>query len=245
MGASLNMGAVDLAALGGAGRTRVKICCIGSSDEAAMAVAAGADLLGLLSVMSGGRGSIPDPDIARLAAATAPGVVSVLLSAEVTAAGLVAHVARCAPAALQIVDAAESDAIPALRAAFPALRIVQVIHVEDEGALAQARAATSWPGAADALLLDSGRPSSPERTLGGTGQTHDWAISARIVAEARVPVFLAGGLRPDNVAAAIRQVRPFGVDLCSGVRTGGALDAAKLSAFMAAVRGAWCSPKFY
>ena len=73
----------------------------------------------------------------------------------------------------------------------------------------------------DALLLDSGRPDAQVKTLGGTGLTHDWALSAEIVAQVDRPVFLAGGLRESNVAEAIAQVKPFGVDLCSGVRTEG------------------------
>ena len=110
---------------------------------------------------------------------------------------------------------------------------MQVIHVEDESAIDQARAAAPE---VDALLLDSGRPSAPVKELGGTGRAHDWSISARLVAAVSAPVFLAGGLRPDTVADAVRQVRPFGLDLCSGVRTDDKLDPAKLAAFMTAAR---------
>jgi phosphoribosylanthranilate isomerase len=113
--------------------------------------------------------------------------------------------------------------------------ILQVAHVEDASALAFARAAART---ADALLLDSGRPAAAVPELGGTGRAHDWKISREIVAATSKPVFLAGGLTPENVAEAIRAVRPHGVDICSGVRTDGALDAAKLSAFMAAVASA-------
>ena len=87
-----------------------------------------------------------------------------------------------------------------------------------------------------AFLLDSGRPQAAVPELGGTGRVHDWGVSAAIVEATARPVFLAGGLSPDNVADAIRQVRPFGVDICSGVRTDGALDAEKLTAFVASVR---------
>jgi phosphoribosylanthranilate isomerase len=119
---------------------------------------------------------------------------------------------------------------PALRRALPGVRLVQVIHVEDDGAVALAR---DYARLADALLLDSGRPSAAE--FGGTGRAHDWSVSRRIVEAVEKPVFLAGGLNAGNVAEAVRQVRPFGVDLCSGVRTDGALDAAKLAAFTAAL----------
>jgi phosphoribosylanthranilate isomerase len=81
-------------------------------------------------------------------------------------------------------------------------------------------------------------PDAPVRVLGGTGRVHDWSISRRIVEASPVPVFLAGGLTPSNVAEAIRTVRPFGVDLCTGLRTEGRLDGAKLDAFMRAVAAA-------
>ena len=90
----------------------------------------------------------------------------------------------------------------------------------------------------DAFLLDSGKPGAAIPTLGGTGDVHDWDISAAFVAASPRPVFLAGGLTAANVGAAIARVRPFGVDLCSGVRTDDRLDAAKLAAFVGAVRQA-------
>jgi phosphoribosylanthranilate isomerase len=89
-----------------------------------------------------------------------------------------------------------------------------------------------------AFLLDSGRPSLPTPEYGGTGRTHDWAVSAEFVRRSPHPVFLAGGLSAANVSEAIRRVRPFGVDLCSGVRTDGHLDPGKLRAFVGAVLGA-------
>jgi phosphoribosylanthranilate isomerase len=76
------------------------------------------------------------------------------------------------------------------------------------------------------------------KLLGGTGRIHDWAVSRRVVEAVREPVFLAGGLNPGNVGDAIRSVRPFGVDVCSGLRTAGRLDDAKLTDFMAAVAAA-------
>jgi phosphoribosylanthranilate isomerase len=88
---------------------------------------------------------------------------------------------------------------------------------------------------ASALLLDSGNPSLEVKELGGTGRTHDWTLSAQIVAAIDKPVFLAGGLRPNNVATAIQQVRPYGVDLCRGVRSQEQLDRDKLTRFMTAV----------
>ena len=212
---------------------RVKVCCIQSVAEARIAVEAGADLLGLVGAMPSGPGPISDETVAEVSGWAPPGVASVLLSSETTADKLIAHVARCRPAVLQIVDDPEPGARAALRAAHPGVKLMQVIHVEDEGAIDAAKAAED----ADAILLDSGRPSAAVKELGGTGRAHDWSISARLVKAVDRPVFLAGGLTPENVGEAIREVRPYGVDLCSGVRTDDRLDAAKLREFMKAVRG--------
>ena len=83
----------------------------------------------------------------------------------------------------------------------------------------------------DALLLDSGNPKLAIKELGGTGRVHNWKLSRSIVEQSPVPVFLAGGLNPSNVKQAIDEVQPYGLDLCSGVRTNGRLDPAKLEAF--------------
>ncbi len=200
-----------------------------------MATAAGASLLGLVGAMPSGPGPISDDAIAEVCAWAPPGVDTVLLSSETTAEGLVAHAARCRPSVLQIVDEPEPGAYAALRAAHPALKLMQVIHVEDDSAIAQARSAAVH---VDAILLDSGRPSAAVKELGGTGRTHDWTVSAKLVARLDKPVFLAGGLSADNVSQAIRQVRPYGLDLCSKVRTDDRLDQAKLKAFMDGVRAA-------
>lgn len=110
---------------------------------------------------------------------------------------------------------------------------MQVIHVTGEASYDEAmRAARD----ADALLLDSGNPSLRVKELGGTGRVHDWAISRRICSDAGVPVFLAGGLGPANVAEALRNVGASGVDICSGVRTDGKLDREKLTRFIAAIQ---------
>lgn len=213
---------------------RLKICCIQSVAEAEIAVAAGADLLGLVGAMPSGPGPIDDEEIAEIAAWTPPGVSSVLLSSEVTADGLIAHAARCRPAVMQIVDAPEPGAWAALRRAHSAMKLMQVIHVEGDAALDQARTAAPY---VDAILLDSGRPSADVKELGGTGRAHDWAVSARIVQTIARPVFLAGGLKPDNAADAVAAVKPYGLDLCSGVRTDDRLDPEKLAAFVKAARG--------
>jgi phosphoribosylanthranilate isomerase len=210
---------------------RLKVCCIASVDEARIAVAAGAHALGLVGEMPSGPGPIPDDLIRDIAAAVPPGVSRFLLSSRETGDGLADHARSVGVDVLQIVRHIAPAAYPALRRRSPGVRLVQVVHVEDEGAIGLAR---EYAALADALLLDSGRPSSAE--FGGTGRAHDWSVSRRIVQAAGKPVFLAGGLNAGNVAEAVRQVRPYGVDLCSGVRTDGALDQAKLAGFTAALR---------
>jgi phosphoribosylanthranilate isomerase len=213
-------------------RTRVKVCCIASLEEARLAVRHGADALGLVARMPSGPGVIADSLIRDIARALPPGVASVLLSSETDPDALVAHARATAVSTLQIVDAVQVDAYAALRLAAPALKLVQVIHVEDARALEDAARAAPF---VDGLLLDSGRPRARLRELGGTGRRHDWALSRRIVEAVDLPVFLAGGLSPANVREAIATVRPYGLDLCTGVRHEGRLDPAKLEAFMEAV----------
>jgi phosphoribosylanthranilate isomerase len=212
-------------------RIRIKICCIQSAEEARLAIAAGVDALGLVATMPSGPGPIDDDVIAAIAAQVPPPVATFLLTSETAAAAIIAHAGRCGANTLQLVDRLEAGAHAALRAALPGIRLVQVIHVGGPEALEEARAVAPL---VDALLLDSGRPHEAVKVLGGTGRTHDWAISRRIVEAVACPVFLAGGLRADNVAAAIAAVRPFGVDVCTGVRDAAyALDRARLEAFVA------------
>ncbi len=212
---------------------RVKICCISSIAEAALAVRHGASALGLVGHMPSGPGVIGDDLIAEIAAAAPPAVATFLLTSETEPDAIVDHVRKCGTSTVQLVDAVDSAAYTELRRAVPHVKIVQVIHVTGPESMEEARECANN---ADALLLDSGRPSAAVKELGGTGRVHDWSLSQRIVAEVPRPVFLAGGLRPDNAAEAARAVQPFGLDLCTGVRTDGQLDEAKLKAFFGALR---------
>ena len=216
-------------------RVRVKVCCISSEQEADLAIKAGADALGLVVGMPSGPGVITEGMAARLAPLVPPPVASVLLTAQTRAEHIAEEVLRTGVNTVQIVNHVDTSEHVRLRAQLPpSVRIIQVVHVEGPDAL---DLVSAYAPRVDAFLLDSGRPGSAVPELGGTARTHDWSISARIVRGAGKPVFLAGGLTPDNVAQAIATVRPYGVDLCSGVRTDGALDRSKLFAFMAAVRG--------
>lgn len=213
-------------------RTRVKICCIASVAEARTAIAAGADAIGLVGQMPSGPGPITDPEIARIAADTPPPVATFLLTSEITADAIFAHAERTRPAVVQIVSHIDRRESARLAERTPHLRRVQVVHVEGSDALDLIAAYAPF---VHAFLLDSGRPGGAVPELGGTGRIHDWSISAAFVRASPVPVFLAGGLTASNVGDAIRRVRPFGVDLCSGVRSNGALDPHKLGDFMRAV----------
>ncbi|MBL8858250.1 MAG: phosphoribosylanthranilate isomerase [Planctomycetes bacterium] len=211
----------------------VKICCIASPAEAELAVRAGASALGLVSQMPSGPGVIPDERIAEIAAAVPPPVATFLLTARVEARAILAQQAVCRASVLQLVDTVPQADLRVLRAELPGVRLVQVIHVTGPESIAEARAVAPC---VDALLLDSGNPNLPVKELGGTGRTHDWGLARAIRASVPLPLFLAGGLSEHNVRDALRTVEPFGLDLCSSVRTDGHLDPVKLERFFAAVR---------
>jgi len=216
-------------------KPRIKICCIASEEEAGLAVRFGAAALGLVAAMPSGPGPIDDYRIRCIARSVPPPVATFLLTCETRGGAIIAHHLRTLTSVIQLVDTPEPDAIDTLRAILPAVKIVRVIHVCGEAQVDEALRAAAQ---ADALLLDSGNPGLAVKELGGTGRVHDWRLSRRIVEQSPVPVFLAGGLHAGNVRAAIDAVQPFGVDLCSGVRSGGRLDPKKLEAFFSEVEKA-------
>lgn len=208
---------------------RVKICCISSLEEAWLALREGASALGLVSEMPSGPGVIPERLIASIAATVPPPIATFLLTSLADAASIVSQQRRCGTNTIQLCDEIALDSLTWLRGALPGIRLVQVVHVTGPEALPRAAQVACH---VDAVLLDSGNPTADVKELGGTGRVHDWETSRRIREEIDVPVFLAGGLTPDNVREAIRVVRPFAVDVCSGVRTRGRLDREKLRAFL-------------
>lgn len=216
-------------------RTRIKICCVASQAEAALAIAAGADAIGLVSAMPSGPGIIADALAAEVASSVPPPVASVLLTSETTAPAIARQHHAVRATVLQLVDHVSAGDNRRLDVALPGVRRFQVVHVAGPESIDEALACAET---AHALLLDSGNPNLAVKELGGTGRVHDWDVSAEIVRRSPVPVFLAGGLNASNVAEAIRVVRPFGVDVCSGVRTDGRLDGDRLGAFVEAVRRA-------
>ena len=211
---------------------KVKICCISSLAEAHLAVQFGASALGLVAKMPSGPGPISDELIREIAVAVPPPIASFLLTSRTDVAGIAEHQRAVATNTVQIVDALSAGTYAQLRLALPGISIVQVIHVIDEKSVDEALEIAPQ---VDALLLDSGNPNLAVKELGGTGRVHNWTLSRQIVAQSSKPVFLAGGLKAENVKAAMDAVQPWGLDLCSGVRTNGHLDPLKLEAFFKAV----------
>lgn len=207
---------------------RIKICCIGSIVEAAMAINYGASAIGLVGKMPSGPGIIEDSQIREIARSIPPGVSSFLLTSETRPEFVIEHYQRTRTSAIQIVDKLEDNQFEVIRTALPHVKLVQVIHVLDNHSIDEALEASQH---ADALLLDSGNPNLTIKELGGTGRVHDWNLSRKIREMVPIPVFLAGGINKDNVAQAIEYVQPFGIDLCTSVRTGGKLDERKLQEF--------------
>jgi phosphoribosylanthranilate isomerase len=217
----------------------IKICCIGSLDEARLAIDAGASALGLVSAMPSGPGVIEEALIERIAAEVPAPIETFLLTCLQRADAIAAQHRRCRTTTLQLVDAVPLVELQRLRDLLPDVRLVQVIHVFGAATLGEAIAAAPW---VDAVLLDSGNPAATVKELGGTGRTHDWQWSRRIRQAIGVPMYLAGGLHAGNVADAVRQVQPYGLDICNGVRRGGRLDAQRLHDFVRAARTAADSP---
>jgi phosphoribosylanthranilate isomerase len=210
----------------------VKICCIASLDEARLAVGTGASAIGLVSAMPSGPGPIEEAEIARIAAAVPPPTETFLLTPLTDAEAVAAQHRRCGTTAVQLVDALEEAELRRLRRLLPGIRLVQVIHVAGPESLDEARGVAPL---VDTILLDSGNPRLAVKELGGTGRVHDWATSRRIRDSVGVPVLLAGGLNPGNAREAYDRVLPAGLDVCSGLRPNGPLDAGMLQAFFQAL----------
>ncbi len=212
---------------------KVKVCCISSVQEAQLAINYGASALGLVSAMPSGPGVIDDEMISEIMAALESDVDTFLLTSKTTAEEIIEQHAQFNTKTIQIVDALKDTNYAKLREHLPNVRIVQVIHVMDETAIAEAKKIAPY---VDMILLDSGNPKLKTKVLGGTGHVHNWNISKIIRQELAIPVFLAGGLKSANIQEAIQTVQAYGVDLCSGVRTNGKLDEQKLAAFFAAIK---------
>ena len=214
-------------------KPRVKICCISSIEEAQKAICFGASAIGLVSEMPSGPGVISEEMIAEIALHVPAGIDTFLLTSKQNPEAIIAQQQKTSVNTIQLVDAFPFSGYTILRQALPGIRIVQVIHVLGDKSIEDAAAIAPY---VDAILLDSGNPSLERKELGGTGRTHDWAVSRRIRDRVNIPIYLAGGLKPENVHEAIEQVHPYALDVCSGVRTEGQLDERKLEAFFSHIK---------
>ena len=213
-------------------RPKIKICCISSLEEAFLAIKHGADALGLVGNMPSGPGVIADELISQITKHVPPPIATFLLTSERKASDIIAHHQKVQSNTIQIVDSLLEMDYAKIREAIPTVKIVQVIHVLNEKQIDEALEIEQW---VDAILLDSGNPNLKVKILGGTGNSHDWKLSRKIREAVNKPVFLAGGINAQNVQQAIEEVNPYGIDLCSSVRTNGQLDASKLDIFFKAI----------
>jgi phosphoribosylanthranilate isomerase len=213
-------------------RPRVKICCISSINEARIAIECGASALGLVGHMPSGPGVIGDELISQIARRVPPPISTFLLTSETKLQDIINHYRRVNTTTIQIVDELEKREYEILRNELPNVKLVQVIHVIDDNSVKEAIEISKY---VDAILLDSGNPNLSVKELGGTGRTHNWDLSREIRNSISIPLFLAGGLNKENVRQAIEAVQPFGLDLCSSVRTDGKLDSQKLKDFFNAI----------
>lgn len=214
-------------------KIHIKICCISSIEEAKLAINAGASALGLVGHMPSGPGIISNQLIAEIAASVPKHINTFLLTSETSAEKIIQHYLKVNTTTIQLVDALTQGSHSQIKSALPHVKIVQVLHVLDESSIDEALKISNF---VDLILLDSGNPNLATKELGGTGRIHNWEISKEIVNKVTVPVFLAGGLTPKNALQAIKEVNPYGLDLCSGVRTNGHLDVIKLDAFFRAIK---------
>jgi len=206
-------------------KVKVKICCISSIEEAALAIGYGAAAIGLVGRMPSGPGIITDELIHSIAKTVPPPIDSFLLTSETTAEKGIEHQKKVNTTTIQIVDALTDRQYLKIREAIPHVKLVQVIHVLDENSIQEAIEISEF---VDAILLDSGNPNLSTKVLGGTGKTHNWDVSKKIRENISIPTYLAGGINKDNIRKAIDHVQPYGIDLCSSVRTNGQLDELKL-----------------
>lgn len=212
---------------------KIKICCIFSQEEAQIAISSGADVLGLVAKMPSGPGTIDDTLIQDIVSIIPKHIDSFLLTPKTNPHEIIEHQRFTGASCIQLVDAVAIEDYPILREHLPTIKLIQVIHVRGEESILEAK---KYEKFADMILLDSGNPTLAIKELGGTGRKHDWEISRKIVEGVSIPVFLAGGLNAENIHEAIEVVNPYGLDICSGVRSNGKLDSEKLSCLIKAIQ---------
>ncbi len=212
---------------------KVKICCVKTKAESEIAIRYGAKAIGLVGPMPSGPGQIRNELIKEIAASTPINIDTFLLTSETDSSKIIEHYKKVNTNTIQIVDELDERNYNLIRDELPSVEIVQVIHVLDNNTIEEAIEISKF---VDYILLDSGNPNLKVKTLGGTGKVHDWTISKTIRQEVDIPIYLAGGLNENNIEEAIETVQPYGIDLCSGVRTNDVLDEIKIRSFFEKIK---------
>ncbi|OGG73833.1 hypothetical protein A3A40_00270 [Candidatus Kaiserbacteria bacterium RIFCSPLOWO2_01_FULL_54_20] len=208
--------------------TRVKICGIKNIEDARAAYEAGADELGFHVALDGGRSPLTPESAAEMIRMLPGGVSSVVVTSATQPAQLIEIAGKTGARILQLYGDVTVETMREIKQAVPYMELWKVLNVSYESSIAKAK---EYKGAADAIALDTLNKETGAR--GGSGKTHDWNISKKIVESVSIPVVLAGGLTPENVAEAIATVSPAGVDVNSGVSNpDGSKDIEKVRAFI-------------
>jgi phosphoribosylanthranilate isomerase len=206
---------------------RVKICGNRTIEDVLLSVNFGADAVGLIVGTKYYSEDNISPVLAGELLKKIPPFVSTVLVTHLQSSGEILDIYYQVPTTtIQLHNDISIDEIKTIKQAIPYVRLIKAVHVIDESAIKNSKVFIPF---VDALLLDS----LTSNRIGGTGKTHDWSISKAITSLSDIPVILAGGLNPENVIQAIEYVRPFGVDVNSGVDSlNGKKDLQKIKRFI-------------
>lgn len=212
---------------------KVKICGIKTAEELKSVILSGADAVGFISGITHKSEDAIQPEEVRNLSKLVPPFITPVLVTHLTSLGELFQIIITAQVfTIQLQGDISPENIRLLKQALPYAKFIKAIHVVDRSAIEKAK---EYENIVDAILLDS----KTSDRLGGTGLTHDWNISAEIVKTVKVPVILAGGLNPDNVKEAINKVKPFGVDVNTGVKgLNGYKDPEKVKRFIEIAKNA-------
>jgi len=194
---------------------KVKICGITNTNDARMAAKFGADALGfLIGIRHKSEDVILPEEAKKIISACPPFVTTVMVTHLLESESIISLFREIGTTAIQLHDEIKLDEIKAIRKALPTVRLIKAVHITDlKESLRRARI---FERIVDAIVLDT--INLKEDRIGGTGLTHDWQISKQIKESVSIPIILAGGLNPSNVQEAIRTVRPYAVDVNTGVK---------------------------
>lgn len=193
---------------------RVKICGIKRKEDALLAISYGADAIGLLVGQTHTSDDFIDADTARdIVKALPPFCSSVMVTHLSDVEEIIELARRIGVSTIQLHGDSTPKDVQMIKDALSYLKVYKAIHVTDKSSIENGKQFLPF---VDAILLDTANFATGQ--VGGTGLTHDWSISKKIVEEYGKPIILAGGLNPENVGAAIKAVMPFGVDVNSGTK---------------------------